>query len=512
MSKLLGKIMPLWLVEAFEHYALDHFGIAKFFLNNIDPEFLEIISRRKALVMFKHASKAVPAYKKFLIKQKLKIDEITRIDLFDALVPETDKDNYIREYHYEQRCINGKFPKLGNIDESSGSSGHPTNWIRALQEDDLLFKAARFEFNYVFGSNQKDYIILSAWSSGPWATGVKFCVIAEYLGLIKNTTEDIKNIVETLILFGPQYNYIIAGYPPFLKRLLEEAKISWKKYNVHFLTGGEGTVYGWNEYIQQRLKSGAKVVSSYGASDLDIGIGFETEFAHFIRGLAAKNKELRKALYQHEDRIPMVFQYNPSIHYIRSVVNEKYGKQEFHITLLDQSVASTKVKYNLHDEGGVHTFNTMLNIIENYEPQRLKHYMENNKAEILKLPFLYVVGRSDGTVSLDGANVYPEQITMAVHKNKNLMKTMNTFRMSIQYDKNKNIIFLIKINLKERIKPTKFLEKKYFDTIVCNLKDINSDFKESYLKDASVIKPKIILYPYEHKEFKKKKIKNKYIE
>ena len=58
----------------------------------------------------------------------------------------------------------------------------------------------------------------------------------------------------------------------------------------------------------------------------------------------------------------------------------------------------------------------------------------------------------------------------------------------------------------------KFLEKKYFDTIVGNLKDINSDFKESYLKDASVIKPKIILYPYEHKEFKKKKIKNKYIE
>ena len=46
-----------------------------------------------------------------------------------------DKDNYVKSYSLEERCVNGDLPDSGLvIDESSGSSGLPTNWVRGEKE------------------------------------------------------------------------------------------------------------------------------------------------------------------------------------------------------------------------------------------------------------------------------------------------------------------------------------------------------------------------------------------
>ena len=42
--------------------------------------------------------------------------------------------------------------------------------------------------------------------------------------------------------------------------------------------------------------------------------------------------------------------------------------------------------------------------------------------------------------------------------------------------------------------------------------DINSDFKESYLNDKSIITPRIHLHEHGHEMFNLKGIKNKYID
>ncbi|MCH7640634.1 hypothetical protein IID22_00325, partial [Patescibacteria group bacterium] len=58
------------------------------------------------------------------------------------------RQNYVNKYPIEQRCMYGKLSKHGNIDEGSGSTGIAVNWIRSIQEEKILHKLFRFEFDY----------------------------------------------------------------------------------------------------------------------------------------------------------------------------------------------------------------------------------------------------------------------------------------------------------------------------------------------------------------------------
>ena len=295
LNPTLARITPLFLVKHIEYFILNDYNRSKRFLNRVNPDFLEEISRKKALKIFKTAAKETPAYKKFLIKNKLNPNIVKSLNEFDALVPETDKANYIKKYSFEERCREGRLPKKGNIDESGGTSGKATNWIHAFQEEDLLFKAINFEFNYVFDGNKKDFLVISAWSVGPWATGIKFSEMMERISLVKNTATDPNDIIETLKIFGNKRNYLIAGYPPFVKNLIEEhPEVKWKNYNIDLVTGGEGIPIEWVYYMKRKLKDGAKIISSYGCSDIDIGIGMESSFCFFIREVAYKNEKFKE--------------------------------------------------------------------------------------------------------------------------------------------------------------------------------------------------------------------------
>ena len=272
------KLIPLKVILKLESYILNDYKSAKKFLTTVNPSLLEEISKRKALDIFKLAAKEVPAYKKFLDDNNIEPNEIKTLADFKK-VPTTDKENYIKKYSYEERCIEGKFPTHGSIDESSGSSGVPTNWIRSKEEVERISKAAQFEYEYDFNEYKKRYIIISAWSMGAWATGVKFAEITENFSVVKSTGPDVDKIISTIKTFGKRYDYLIGGYPPFIKKLVDEGakKIRWKDYKVDFVTGGEGFVEEWRDYIKKKIgNKNTVIISSYGASDIDIGISFET--------------------------------------------------------------------------------------------------------------------------------------------------------------------------------------------------------------------------------------------
>ena len=514
MLELGLKYAPLKIVSFFEQHILKNFERTKTFLHEIDPNLLEEVSQRKAVAIFKLAAKTTPAYTSFLRLHHISPSSIHSIRDFDIRIPSIDKENYVKIYSLLDRCAKGKLPKTGNVDESGGTTGVATNWIHNFNEQSLLFHAANFELSYLFGTNKKECFIISAWSTGPWATGVKFCELMEKIALVKNTATDPEDIIRTLKMFGKDRNYIIGGYPPFLKNLLDgyEKEINWKEYKINLITGGEGTPLDWVYYVKSKLAADAKIVSSYGASDIDIGVGFETPLAFFIRETIARNKELRLALFK-KDEVPMVFQYNPTMHYIREV-NGHDGKRELEFTLLDPSAAMPKIKYNLHDEGRKLTFSEMMYLLQVYDSEFLPSFIHKAKGkeeDILHLPFICIFGRSDGTLSFDGANVFPEQIEEGILENKELAKRTNRFKIEKKYDKKHTAQFHIHIELKQKQKVSSILKRKYFNAILPHLLKVNPDFKESYIKNAT-LKPFINLYKFESDLFKKDdgKVKNSY--
>jgi len=72
----------------------------------------------------------VPAYRTFLDEHGVSETAFRALDL-----PAMDKDGYIRRFTIDDRRVGGHLPvRDAAIDESSGSTGTPYNWVRTLRE------------------------------------------------------------------------------------------------------------------------------------------------------------------------------------------------------------------------------------------------------------------------------------------------------------------------------------------------------------------------------------------
>jgi hypothetical protein len=91
--------------------------------------------------------------------------------------------------------------------------------------------------------------------------------------------------VRALSFFGPGYPYLILGYPPFVKQLIDVAEarnFPLHEYRLNALVGGEGMSEDLRDYLLRRFQ---KVYSGYGATDLEIGLAGETPLSVALRRL-----------------------------------------------------------------------------------------------------------------------------------------------------------------------------------------------------------------------------------
>ena len=88
-----------------------------------------------------------------------------------------------------------------------------------------------------------------------------------------------------------------------IKSWLDNTTLSLSEYKMDAVVGGEGMSESLRSFM---LKSFKTVVSSYGASDLEINIGVETELTIALRHLCFENRELCETIFGSETP-PMIF-------------------------------------------------------------------------------------------------------------------------------------------------------------------------------------------------------------
>jgi phenylacetate-CoA ligase len=397
--------------------------------------------------------------------------------------PETDKEQYIKKHSTEARCRHGSFPmEKTMIDESSGSTGTPYNWIRSRQERSESQRFISYFAKYCYGAEPR--ITINAFSMGAWATGVNMGQALETNGIVKNTGPDLAKILSTLRFFGPQYKYLILGYPPFLKHFIdvaEEESFPFERYHLDALVGGEGMSEGLRDYLLQRFHL---VYSGYGATDLEIGIAGETPIAVAIRRLAWKIPDVKAALFGPDSRLPMLFQYNPLMHHIE--VNENH---ELLFTITRDSVLSPRIRYNVHDEGGVVRFDELEAKLSD-----LGYGMTDlvpASARLLRLPFLWVYGRRDSTISVMGANIYPEDLEQCLYAEPELARITRSFCLSLsEQGAQVRPCFHFEIEAE----PSAELMRRFGSAMVKRLAELNADFREALHEYAQTLEPEIRLY------------------
>lgn len=438
----------------------------------LPPRYMQWSSRIRARHAYFQAQKKVPAYRKFISTNK------------GNTIPETDKSSYITPYSLRERSVYGIIPVNNvSIDESSGSTGKPYQWVRTLQERKEAHKVISYFATFCFGKGP--WITINAFSMGSWATGLNMGIALERISIVKNTGPDLEKIFSTLTFFGPQNSYLILGYPPFLKHFVDEAekrKFPLQQYNLKALVGGEGMSEGLRDYLCEHF---AQVYSGYGATDLEIGLAGETPQSVAIRRLARDDASLRQTLFGKDSRLPMVFQYNPLMHYIE--VNEK---NEIIVTITRASILSPRIRYNIHDEGGVCRYDEMVALLADYG-YSLKD-LNPETSQKLKMPFLWIYGRSDFTISVMGANIYPEDLEHCIYNDPKLRKITRSFCQSLKERPDQSVqpSFFFEI---EGI-PSEQLTNYYRDSILKTLLQMNADFREAWHEYSETLTPEVQLF------------------
>ena len=194
------------------------YGPYLMFFRVAPPGLVAWLGRLRAVRVADHASRRVPAYQTFLGSQGP-----AAIDLGKLRLPATDKENYVTAYGTAERCVDGRLPTHStSIDESSGSTGTPHSWTRSLEERRVSHFFISHFARHCYGS--EPWITINAFSMGAWATGINIGIALQNCSVVKNVGPDIDKIFSTLQFFGTDSRYLICGYPPFLKHLIDVAR------------------------------------------------------------------------------------------------------------------------------------------------------------------------------------------------------------------------------------------------------------------------------------------------
>jgi phenylacetate-CoA ligase len=412
-------------------------------------------------------------------------------------LPITTKENYVKKYGIVDRCYYGKLPAMGVvIDESSGSSGVPNNWVRSAEEREDVKRILQLNYQLIY--RDSGCILLNCFALGPWATGMNVSMSLVDVGILKSIGPEQKKLENTLEIFGRDYRYLVFGYPPFIKSFVDTTRLDLGRYRMDLIVGGEGISEPLRAHLLQYFQT---VISSYGASDLEINIGVETELTINLRRLCMKDRGLSEKLFGRE-MPPMIFQYN-ALDYIIETTSEG----ELIFTIGRQTSAAPKIRYNLHDLGGTITHKQLT---EKLATQGIDVY-ELAKPQS-RFPLLFVFGRSDLTVPFYGAKVYPTDIEEIINADTNLVKQINSFQIASYEDEAIDRRLQIRLetvkHLPAPLAPNDELHQLFFEGL-CR---VNQDFREvTKMFDRSCVE--IEIYEYENGPFSERdiRVKNRYV-
>lgn len=371
----------------------------------------------KALALFQRCAAEVPAYRQFLTEHHINPAEISSYKDFCRL-PLMNKANYMQVYPLPDRCFGGNLNVADRVAVSSGSTGKPTFWPRSAAYE--LDVAVRFEqvFQDSFNADRKTTLAVVCFALGNWVGGLFTTSCCWHLArkgypLLVATPGNNKAEIFRVIreLAGHFEQTVLLGYPPFVKDVVDAGSaegIDWAGYQTRMVFAGEVFSEEWRSLLCKRIGASQPEFASaslYGTADGGV-LGNETPLSIAIRRWLAAHPEAAHSLFG-ESRLPTLVQYEPASRFFE--VHEG--------TLLFSGENSLPlVRYHIADKGGLIEYSAMWEFLNSYGVQSLEELGLPVDFQLRPLPFLFVFGRSDFTVSYYGANIYPENISVGLEQ------------------------------------------------------------------------------------------------
>lgn len=464
-------------------------ALAAFFATPLDTTLSEHTRRdprEAALALFHRVAESVPAYGRFLAEHGVDPAAVRTFADFEAL-PVATKQGYILRHPIADLCRDGRLDACDMIAVSSGSTGKPTFWPRFLTDE--LGVAVRFEqvFRDGFHADTRRTLAVVCFALGTWVGGMYTASCCRHLAAkgypvtVVTPGNNKDEIFRVLAELGPRFEQVVLlGYPPFLKDVIDTGRsrgVDFAPLALKFVTAGEV----FSEELRALVCERAGVASPchafaslYGTADAGV-LANETPISVVIRRFLAENPEAALELFG-EPRLPSLLQYDPASRFFEA----SSGKLLF---TGDNGVPL--IRYGILDAGGVYPYEAMLEALarRGFDPRAAPELAGEGSRGARPLPFVYVFGRSDFTVSYFGANIYPENVTVGLERPSVRERVTGKFVLEALEDADRDRYLSVVVELAPGDEGDAALPGAVAASIEAELLRLNSEFK-SYVPEG----------------------------
>ena len=456
---------------------------------------------RAALALFKQASERVPAYKDFLKKRAINPDSVQSTADFSKL-PTLDKANYLRAYPLTDLSWDGKLMEGYHVYAStSGSTGEPFYFPRTRKQTEQYALLAELYLRSQYKIHERTTLYVNCFAMGAWIGGLFTYQAVERLAERGNYPLHLitpglarDEALKAIRKLGPAYDQvIIGGYPPYVKDLVDQGiaeGMEWEQYHIQFVFSAEGFSERFRDYLgkavgQENILRGS--LNHYGTVDQGTH-GYETPLAAFIRRAALRDKNIFKQLFGQANKLPTLAQYIPEQFYFES---ENGG------LICTADAGLPLIRYDLKDQGGIWQFDDAIRIVEEAVPGHAD-MLKNADIDdtVFRLPFVYLYERSDFTVVLYGANIYPEHVRHALEGKVCAKFATGKCTISIVESRSREPRLKVNVELKRGLAPSRIYAKLVEKEIIATLLKHNSEYRSNHTHLKRKMIPRIKLWPF----------------
>lgn len=484
----------------------------RFFNTSLDElltDHKDIDPQERVLKLFQRCAVEVPAYRHFLDSRQINPADITTYQKFSDL-PLMGKSDYMQSYPLPDRCLGGTLTGADRVAVSSGSTGRPTFWPRSAAYE--LDVALRFEqvFCDSFRAHEQSTLVIVCFALGNWVGGLFTTSCCWHLArkgyplMVATPGNNKAEIFRVVRELAPHFEQtVLLGYPPFVKDVIDAGSaegINWHAYRPKLVFAGEVFSEEWRELIGKRAGSTAPCFDSaslYGTADGGV-LGNETPLSIAIRRWLAKHPAAARQLFG-ESRLPTLVQYDPISRFFETHEGTLVVSGENSVPLL---------RYHIADKGGLIPYDTMWAFLESHGISSPGGVGLPGDFQPRKLPFVFVFGRADFTVSYYGANIYPENVSVGLEKPDIMRWVTGKFVLETQETGEGNKVLHIAVELLPDINATEAMAPAIAESIRRELLRLNSEF--AHYTPAERQLPKLTLHAFADPDYFPAGVKHRY--
>ncbi|QIS18940.1 phenylacetate--CoA ligase family protein [Nocardia terpenica] len=451
------------------------------------------------------ATNGVGAYRSFLADHGVDVAAIRSMADFTAL-PVVTADNYLRRYPLSELMWDSDIRSATEWNTSSGSTGEPSyypmNSVSAEHGIELYDRIFRTGFQ----SDRVSTLLVVGFAMGTWVGGtytyraaLELCRRGHELAAITPGVA-CSSILKSIAQLGNYYDQVVlAGYPPFVRDVLDEANGEVPHPNMRILAAGESVTEPWRDRILELIGhpgAAERVRLIYGTADAGI-IGYETADAIAVRRLAHADQRLRSVLFGAGDVLPTFVEFDPQLRFTEV---DRDGRFLFTI---DGPIPLTR--YRLNDEGAILTRDEVSDAL------RRCGYQLPVRTSTRDSGFLMLRRRSDVAASFYGVKLYPESIRSALDDPAVSSHLSGKFTLTTELDADFAQTLTLCVELRRGATPPADLLETVARRVVVALAATSSEYHRLHAELGSRAEPSVSLKPFGHKLFRTESIKTRYV-